>query len=188
MGVSGSVDLFLGSPDGFESTSHTIVSGGNMIGVTAAANCDVDADGVADYLFSQQFTDTNNAVLTTVKQHYRELWEYTNLTINGELQSLELESSVDGNPTFLLSTRDGTGDTILLLEKIRQPSNEPWLIRNLTKDGLNLISAGFAVSSSGNPVIITADQNNGVVLKEYSELHCFGKYHHNIICRCQSFS
>ena len=166
--VSGSVELYLGSPDGFESTSHTIVSGGNMIGMTSTANCDVDGDGVVDYLFSQQITDTNNAVLTTFKQHYRELWEYSNLTINGELQSLELESSVDGNPTFLLSTRDSTGDTIVLLEKSRQPTGETWLLRNLTKDGLNPISAGFTVSSSGNPMIITADHNNGVVLKEYS--------------------
>ena len=165
--TSGSVELYLGSSTGLESQHYTVLGGGGNIALAALSGVDFDGDDVEDFVFSQELTAMpSNEKYIAYHIHSRNLWENRNFSVNGELESLDLGVSSSGKSTILASySSQNSTITTIFDNAFSQAASGDWLEHTLTDLDHNNSSSALAVSPSGLPFVVIADDVNGLVLR-----------------------
>ena len=163
---SGSVELYLGSSSGLEPQHHTVVENGGNVGLEAISGADFNGDNVEEFVFSQEKTDQTNGQNVEYQIYSRELWQNQNFSVNGELESLDLDVSSSGKTTLLVSSKLlNSTITTLFDDAFDGSSSGDWLEHKLTDLNHNNSSSALAVSSSGLPFVVMSDDINGVILR-----------------------
>ena len=164
--TSGTIELYLGSSTGLESQHYTILGDGGNVALEAISGADFNGDSIEEFVFSQEITGGLNGNYVEYDVHSRKLWESRDFSVNGELESLELDVSSSGKTTILASSSvQGFTGTTLFENAFGGSSSGDWLEHKLTDLEHNNSSSSLAVSASGLPYVVISDDINGLVMR-----------------------
>ena len=167
VGNLGTVELFLGSQSGFDLNGMVIATGGNNLGNSIATQGDFNGDGLEEYLLTQQYTNANQTTGLTFKQFARNLWEHSELHVEGLVEMANIQASTDGTPSLTYRINESF-DNVLQYSTLTKNSNSGyWLVQNLTRNDSVYQSVGFEVTSSGEPIIFVSNHNDGISVRSY---------------------
>ena len=159
---SGKVEIYLGSASGLQSEAQLLAQGtsNQKIGQGMAAMGDLNGDGLGEMIFSSR----NSQQGANYGLEYHILserdWESLSFVYTGTAQGLDLATAHRGETSIVFTYTDNTGMHLEKLEHMKdQTPSGQWVHQSLTEDANVNTTFIFKARSTGQPIIITQDEN-----------------------------
>ena len=163
---SGRLEIFLGSSSGLRSDKQLLAEGiaSQQLGYRLAANGDINGDGLSEIVYSKRTSIGGSNYVLEYSVLTEQDWESISFDYSGEIDQLDLGTAARGETSLAFSHQSATVTTITKLEHMNDgtPAGQ-WVSQTLCSLFTSNLSLQFQVRSSGQPYLLTEDQESIVL-------------------------
>ena len=162
---AGQIDLYLGSANGFVSTTETIRTGSTSqhLGLITLGGLDSNADGAIEFVYSVRNLTRGTAygidMVTVTKQDF----DTSQFTFQGNMSGLKLTTTNRGETAMIFSLNASSAHSLVHLEHVNDGSPGGSWVTETLKTLSSPAKFQFDVTPAGQPSMILLDETDGYV-------------------------
>lgn len=158
--MAGRLEIFLGSADGVRSDKQLLAEGNSSerLGFRLASNGDINGDGLSELVYSKRNDGRGTAFALDYLVLSERDWESISFDYTGNLGELELATAARGETSIVFTHTDSLRSYASKLEHMNDgtPAGQ-WVHQTIVRSTVDNLSVQFDVRSSGQPLLITED-------------------------------